>query len=203
MLAAKDSIYEINESHKLIVEMKHEVEKYQKLLSLAEQDRINIIKHNVNYYTWLACYDDAMDYFRDKQNGIKNKEGKEQLDYYKRYIELEITNKPVKIIRFSAEGWESYCKMIIFTCDKQTYEVKIPDIEKLNKEHFFDMNYGMMTLSFQESEHCWGFVGQGYENSDLRNAFQKFTDPNKHEVQKIDIKGILQGKSSSEDYCIS
>ena len=170
MLVAKDSIYEINESHKLIAEMKHEVEKYQKLLSIAEQDRINIIKHNVNYYTWLACYDDAEDYFKDKENCKKNKE---QFDYFKRYIQLEITNKPVKIIKFSVEGWESYCKMITFTCDKQTYELKIPDIEKLNKEHFLDMNYGMMTLLFQESECCWGFVGQGYENSDLREAFKK------------------------------
>lgn len=196
MLAAKDSIYEINESHKLVAEMKKEVEKYQKLLSLAEQDRINIIKHNANYYTWLACYDDARDYFKDMENCKKDKGS---FDYIKEYIQLEITGKPIKIIRFSTEGWESYCKMITFTCDKQDYELKIPDIEKLNKEHFYDMNYGMMTLLFHESEHCWGFVGQGYENSDLKDAFQKFTDPNKHEVQKIDIKGILTGKSNNSD----
>ena len=57
----------------------------------------------------------------------------------------------------------------------------------------------MMTLLFHESEHCWGFVGQGYENSDLKDAFQKFTDPNKYEIQKIDIKGILTGKSNNSD----
>lgn len=173
MLLSKYGIDEINESHALVHDMQKEVKRYQKLLSLAESDRISTIKNNVNYYAWLALLKNAEEYFYNKKNGKKSKTGKDEFDYYTRYIEFEITEKPVKIINFSAEGFEQYCHMIRFTCDKQDYELKIPDINLLNVERLYHMNYGMMTLLFQESECCWGFIGQGYENSDLREAFKK------------------------------
>ena len=120
----------IARSNELVADLKKEVQKYQKLLELAENDRVNVIKGEVSYYDFDACFEKARDYFEaKKQKKLKEKglsQNKNEFDYLVHKIEQIIGVDEINIECFSQMGYDGYLYLIEFSYQNIYFKFEIP-----------------------------------------------------------------------------
>lgn len=173
------SLMAIGKANELVIEMKHEVDKYTKLLQLAKEDQVYTIKSNVNYFHLLFRIKLAQDYFYAPKNTDKRskeyKDNKLMFKSLEKYLEEEVFKKPIKIVNMSSGGYEGYYYQIDFTIpDSDTkYFFVVPNPEVINTKNFEYAYDGKLTFGYYESE-CLQYTEKtSYCVEDITKAFEE------------------------------
>lgn len=170
----------IGKANELVTEMKHEVDKYTKLLQLAKEDQVNTIKHNVNYFNFLFRIKPAFDYFHAKPDADKRskeyKANKLMFESLQKYLEDEVFKIPIKIIDMCSGGYESYYYQITFTIpgSDAKYIFSVPNPEVINVNNFEYTYEGKLAFGYYESESCLCIEETSYCVEDITKVFEEF-----------------------------
>lgn len=174
------SVLKIARSNELVDDLKKEVQKYQKLLELAKNDRINVIKNEVMYYDFDLCFKKAWEYFdAKKENKLKEKglaQNKGEFDYLVRRIEEILGIEGIKIERFSQMGYDGYSYLIYFSYQGIVFEFEVPNMKLFIKKYFELVHMGKMSLSYEKSGSCFYQIVASYEEDEIRDSFKKFME---------------------------
>lgn len=170
----------ISKANELVTEMQHEVDKYTKLLQLAKEDRVDTIKHNINYFNLLFRITPAFEYFYASKNTDKRskeyKSNKLMFESLEKYLEDEIFKKPIKIVDMYRGGYESYYYQIVFTIpdsdNKFTFTVPNPDV--INVSNFEYAYEGKLAFGYYEGESYHHIEETSYCVEDIMDAFEEF-----------------------------
>ena len=172
------SIMKIARSNELVTDLKKEVQKYQKLLELAENDRIDVIKNEVSYYDFDYCFKLAKDYFEaKKENKLKEKglvRNKGNFDYLVSKIEEILGVEGIKIECFSQMGYVGYSYIIYFSYQGIVFEFEVPNMKLFDKKYFESVHAGKMSLFYEKTEHSLYCVVASYDENEIKDSFQKF-----------------------------
>lgn len=71
-------------------------------------------------------------------------------------------------------GWEGYAVGVRFEYKKTTFELTVPDLEKLNTKNFFINNSGKIHLMYEREKSYCETVCSSYEIDDIKKAFLEF-----------------------------
>ena len=172
------STAKIARSNELVTDLKKEVQKYQKLLELAENDRIDVIKNEVSYYDFDFCFKLAKDYFEaKKEKKLKEKglaQNKGEFDYLVNRIEEILGIEGIKIERFSQMGYAGYSYIICFSYQGIVFEFEVPNMKLFDKKYFESLHEGKMSLFYEETEHSLYYIVASYDEEEIKDSFQKF-----------------------------
>lgn len=172
------SVMKIARSNELVADLKKEIQKYQKLLELAENDRIDVIKNEVSYYDIDHCFEKARNYFEaKKENKLKEKEltkNKGEFDYLVHRIEKILDIEGIKIEQFSQMGFTAYSYIIYFSYKGIVFEFEVPNMKLFNKKNFEYVHAGKMSLSYEKTEHSQYQIAASYDEDEIKDSFQKF-----------------------------
>lgn len=175
-----DSIKEITNSELLVNEMQKEVDKYTKLLNLAKADRLKTIKENVDYFHYNFCLPKAREWHRminDNNAKIDKRRRYEEKDMYD-YLVKQLKDdffgdRDIDIVTIMTCGYESYSTGIVVKCNDFTFGIHIPNIKSLYMGNIEFADYGMISLSLKESEHCWLQLGKSYREEDIKKIIDE------------------------------
>lgn len=174
------SVVKIARTNELVGDLNREVQKYQKLLELAENDRIDVIKDEVSYYDFDHCFEKARDYFEaKKENKLKEKgltKNKSEFDYLVHRIEEILGIEGIKIERFSQMGYIAYSYLIYFSYQDIVFEFEVPNMKLLNKNNFELVHAGKMSLFYERTSSCLHQIVASYDEDEIKSSFQKFID---------------------------
>lgn len=176
----------INKTNELVTEMQHEVDKYTKLLQLAKADRVDIVKHNVNYLDLLFRIIPAKDYFHTPKDTDKRsaeyKGNKKMFESLEKYLEENVFHRKVTITGMVSGGYESYYEQMDFKipgCDT-TFLFSVPNPERISVTNFEYAYQGKLAFGYYKGESCLYIEETSYCIEDITNAFEEFI--NKMEV---------------------
>ena len=160
----------IANAHQLHLEMKHEMEKYNKLEQLAFEDYVSTVKLNTDYVPLLFGVPGARDYV----NGDKK-----QKVIYKHligYIKDNVTGVDVKVDKFTTYGYEGYAIGIYFKYDKDYFELVVPDMRNVNTKNFDMAHQGMIDIMIQDkdSDNVWNCIKASYDLNEIKKAFEEY-----------------------------
>jgi hypothetical protein len=185
-LEDEKNMYQIEQAHKLTLDMKAESEKYLKLAALAEQDEILTLKKALKcrYLRLLYPVKGANAWLRklernEKIDHRKKYEEKDKFDYLTNQIN-ELFDVDATIENFSFYGYEESAVDIYFTIKEsfpKKYELMIPDTEKLNISNLNYCAYGRLRLSYESSPHCYYPICESYSFEELKNKFKEWRTP--------------------------
>lgn len=173
-------LMEIGKANELVTDMQHEVDKYTKLLQLVKEDRVNIIKHNVNYFQFLFRIPSAFAYFHanpDVDKRSKEYKGdKMMFESLQKCLEDEVFKKPVKIVDMYSGGYENYYYEIVFTIpDSDTkYTFTVPNTDVINTKNFEHAYEGKLAFGYYKDEHYHYIEKTSYCVEDITKAFEEF-----------------------------
>jgi len=174
------SVVKIARTNELVDDLKKEVQKYHKLLELAENDRIDVIKNEVNYLDFELCFKKAWDYFEaKKENKLKEKgltKNKSDFDYIVHRIEEILGIEGIKIERFSQMGFTAYSYLIYFSYQDIVFEFEVPNMKLLNKNNFELVHEGKISLSYEKTEHSLHQIVASYDEDEIKDSFKKFIE---------------------------
>lgn len=174
------SLMAIGKANELVIEMKHEVDKYTKLLQLAKEDQVYTIKSNVNYFPLLFRIKSAQDYFHAPKDTDKRskeyKANKLMFESLEKYLEEEVFKKPVKIVDMHFGGYENYYYEIVFIIpDSDTkFIFTVPDPDVINTKNFEYAFEGKLAFGYYESECSLYIETTSYCVENITKAFEKF-----------------------------
>lgn len=168
------SSVKIAKCNELVYDLRKEFFKYKKLLELAEADRLETISHEVYYNDFDFCFDNP-NITIDK---LKNNSDE---SYLKHTIEKTIgfiigyDENEISITKTMFEGYDYYNLSIYFTVADYpiTFELRVPNMKQI-KKHFKDINYGKMTLFYEDKPNIWEFIYDSYDEKEFKDAFRKF-----------------------------
>lgn len=174
------SVVKIARSNELVDDLKKEFKKYQKLLELAENDRIDVIKDEVSYYDFDYCFEKAKDYFEAKKEHklIEKRltKNKDDFDYLVHRIEKILGIEGINIERFSQMGYIAYSYLIYFSYQDIVFKFEVPNMKLLNKNNFESVHAGKMSLSYEKTEHYLYQIIASYDEDEMKDSFQKFIE---------------------------
>lgn len=200
---------EIENAHKLTIEMYNEAKKYTKLADLALSNEIQVMKDS------LRCRWMDLSYpVRSAQKWLSMRTGK--LDGRKKYDEKnsfdtlthnleDLLGTKIEINSISYSGYDESEIFINFKLLDDSFigefELDIPDIEKLNKDNLEDLDYGKLKILVRRSttSACWDFVGDSYDRDELKSKFNEFISRNtcKMHVNRSDECSITEDTKSN------
>lgn len=180
-------LFKIKQAHDLTLEMKNELAKYQKLVSLVEQDEINTMK-NVLRGRWLYLIypiENANKWLQKIKNNEKvdhrKKSDEESAFKYltSKINELLDCNIEITDISFLGYGHEAYYVRFKIKEDdfSRDFELCIPDTEKLQKDNLDHLSYGKLRLSYQSSSCCWDSICMSYHTEDIKQKLKEWLTP--------------------------
>ena len=170
----------ISKANELVIEMKHEVDKYTKLLQLAKEDQVYTITHNVNYFNFLFRIKPAQDYFHAPKDTDKRskeyKDNKQMFEALEKYLEDEVFKKPIKIVDMYSGGYERCYYEIVFTIPNSDtkYTFTVPNPEVINTKNFEFAFEGKLAFGYYEGESHHHIEETSYCVEDIMDAFEKF-----------------------------
>lgn len=169
---------EISSANDLVMEMSKEYRKYQKLLKLAEEDRVAIVKGSVDYLRITYAINNAVKWLDMIANGKVDKrkkyEEKDSYEYLNRYLSEEIVGRKVTINSIIREGLTPYAYDFRFTLDSKNYELVVPLLDKLSCENFNTyLHEGKLALYVQTDEINWNQLLTSYKEEDFVEYFKK------------------------------
>ena len=173
------SCVKIARSNELVDDLEKQLKKTQKLLELAKQDRIETIKHEVQYFheELYSKYVDKFITAKSKGEKIrKNSETYKNFIIAQNYFRKMLQNDKIEITSFTTEGYESYKNLIEFAIGNHKFELGIPVIEKCTQRIFECMNDCKLTVYYCENPSSWNWVCSSYDEKELAEEFNKFLD---------------------------
>ena len=176
----------ISKANELVIEMKHEVDKYTKLLQLAKEDQVYTITHNVNYFNFLFRIKPAQDYFHAPKDTDKRskeyKANKLMFEGLEKHLEDEVFKKPIKIVDMYSGGYERCYYEIVFTIPNSDtkYTFTVPNTDTINVKNFEFAFEGKLAFGYYEGESHHYIEKTSYCVEDITKAFEEFIN-NEHE----------------------
>lgn len=171
-------LIEIDKANNLVTEMKHEVDKYTKLLELAKADQVNTVIHNVNYFQILFRAESAMTYLSANPEMDKRtkeyKESKMMFESLQKYLEDEVFKRSIKITKMYSGGYENYYYGIVFTVPylDTEFTFTVPNPEVINVRNFEYAYEGKLAFGYYKGDHCCMIEKTSYCIEDVTKAFE-------------------------------
>lgn len=161
------SLKAINEAKCLMIEMKHEAEKYSKLLELSRKNFLEEIRNNIpaKYYMYLDLI---------KQSWKNFHEGKKDCyDYLTEKLSKDLGIENIKIIETISYGHNDYAFEVKFSFLDKEYELIIPDVSYIMSDNIENCNEGKIVLFIKTGESFWSEVVRSYDFDDFRKYFSE------------------------------
>lgn len=179
-----ESEVRIKNANALVFEMQKEVDKYTRLLQLAEQDRINVVKNNVHYFLsestfmfsaqkWLSMTNECD---IDKR---KKYEEKEDFELVTNYIKNMLDDSEIAITEIIPMGFNNYAWSVVFISKGVTFEITFPVIMQLDEKIWNHVCEGKIVLYHEESKSYWKGIISSYKEEDICKAYKDFLEKNK------------------------
>ena len=182
-------LFEIDQAHKLTLEMQDEVAKYTTLASLALRNEIQTMKNSLRgrwlhlTYTaegaqkWLSMLEKG-----EKPDGRKKCEERDQYEFLTNQIEalldVKVTIKDISFLNYSNDAY-----YIVFNTESDSFdrdfEIVIPDTEKLRADNLLELDYGKIRINVRNEANssCWDSICSSYHKEELKNKFKEFLTP--------------------------
>lgn len=163
------SLKAINEAKSLMLEIKREVGKYQKLLELSRKNFAEEIRNNVpaKYYVYLDLIRQSMKNFHEGK--------KDCYDYLTEKLSKDLEVENLKIIEAVSYGYDNYMFEVNFTLLNEEYKVSIPDSECITSSNIEECDEGKMVLFIKTKESIWNEVVKSYDFDDFRKYFNIYS----------------------------
>lgn len=154
----ENSLKAINEAKSLMLEMKHEVEKYQKLLELSRKNFLEEIRNNIpaKYHMYLDLI---------KQGG--------SYGYLNEKLSNDLGIENLKIIETVSYGYNGYMFGVKFSFLDEVYELTIPDVARIMGDDVEKYDEGKMVLVIKTGESFWSEVVKSYDFDDFKKYFSE------------------------------
>ena len=182
--AYKVSTYKINAARKLRHQMEDEVEKYKKLTELAYDNEIAEVKRNVGYLYLIPGVEQVKKWLITLKSGTKinKKQEREGKEFYNFLLERlsELLGVKVKEIKeINTFCYECLAYIVYFKIDdiKESFELWIPLVEKINRENYETMDFGRLHLHFNERNSS-KLICSSYEIKEIEVNFKKWLEEN-------------------------
>ena len=181
----------INSANQLVFEMQHEVDKYTKLLQLAKEDQVYMVRQNTNYFNLLFRILPAKGYFNAPKDVDKRsaeyKSNKKMFESLETYLSNVIFHKQIKITDMLSGGYESYYEQMNFKipdCDT-TFLFSVPNPEKISTVNFEHAYQGKLAFGYYKGPSSVYIEKTSYKVEDITKAFEEFiSKENKNENTK-------------------
>lgn len=179
---------EIKRAYDLYATEHKEVRRHTKLMQLSLNDYIQTLKRCVHYEGW--AYHEAFEGAKKWINICKTKydkrrkyQEKDWYDWLKTRLEQGLNITGLNIIDIIPYGCD-LATLIEFTVDEYDYvfEMMIPHIQKLSVKNYEDLSHGQVSLSYQESAHCWITTYHSYNLADFGEAIHDITINDKYKI---------------------
>ena len=159
------SLKAINEAKGLMLEMKHEAEKYSKLLELSRKNFLEEIRNNIpaKYYMYLDLIKQSWKNFHEGR--------KDCYDYLIEKLSNDLGIENLKIIETISYGYDGYAFEVKFSFLDKEYKLTIPDVAYIISDNIENCNEGKMVLFIKSGESFWSEVARSYDFDDFRKYF--------------------------------
>lgn len=186
-LEDEKTLFNIEQAHKLTVEMRLEVEKYAKLAELALKNELDVIKDSLRGKWLFLTYPvkGASKWMHmlssgEKIDGRKKYEEKEHYEFLVHRIN-ELLDEEIELLEINFYGYDCSAYDVVFKLKNDPFERKfelvIPETERLNKNNLDYCDYGKLRISYQKIPSCWDYVCSSYNEEDLKNKFKDWLTP--------------------------
>ena len=180
-------LFNIDQAHKLTVEMQLEADKYAKLAELTFNNELNVIKDSLRGRWMFLTYpvEGASKWMHmlssgEKIDGRKKYEEKDRYEYLVHKIS-ELLGEEIELLEINFYGYERSAYDVVFKLKNdlfdRKFELMIPETERLNKNNLDYCNYGKLRVSYQSHPSCWDYICASYDKEDLKNKFKEWLTP--------------------------
>lgn len=163
-------------ANQLVQDMQREVAKYTKLLELAQQDQVNVIRNEISWHQYIYLCPKAQKWLSkiesEKIDKRKRYEEKDYFELLKKDIENDFIGKPIEITKIISFGWTSSAYEIYFKCDDKDFMIEIPDTSQMNIKNFDSMHEGKICI-FLSYDHVNECIASSYDTEELKASFQE------------------------------
>lgn len=144
----ENSIIEANNAKELVDYERKEFKRHEKLLSLAEQNLVDTVKHNINYF-WSVFITASSKYLADKKSAELN--DKKSYNFLNKTL-TEALDIPIKVIEIVTHGFDTSGWTLKFIYNKTKFGLTVPNIENLTTKNIIDENYGKLGLGLYSND---------------------------------------------------
>lgn len=180
-------LFNIEQAHRLTVEMQLEAKKYAKLVELTFNNELDVIKDSLRGKWLFLSYpvEGASKWLHilssgEKIDGRKRYEEKEHYEFLIHRIS-ELLDEEIELLEINFYGYERSAYDVVFKLKNDSFERKfelvIPETERLNKDNLDYCDYGKLRISYQARPSCWDYVCSSYNEEDLKNKFKEWLTP--------------------------
>ena len=181
------TLFNIEQAHKLTVEMQIEAEKYAKLAELAFKNELDVVKDSLRGKWMFLTYpvEGASKWMHMLSSGEKS-DGRTKYEEKEHYESLvhrisELLDEDIELLEINFYGYERSAYDVVFKLKNDSFERKfelvIPETERLNKDNLDYCNYGKLRISYQARPSCWDYICSSYNEEDLKNKFKEWLTP--------------------------
>ena len=168
---------EITKAEILVHEMTREVEKYTKLLELAKEDRINVVKKYIRYdRMYPSVFDEAQKWLSLLEKGIdkrKKYEEKESFNLIQFNLRKMLDDERINVTKLSYYGYEGYGFIIDFKVNESDFSITIPNMEKINSKNFYLLNECKISL-YEVNDWVHDCIVASYKEEEIKEEYKKF-----------------------------
>lgn len=180
-------LFNIEQAHRLTVEMQLEAEKYAKLADLAFNNELDVIKDSLRGKWLFLSYpvEGANKWLHLLSSGekIDGRKRYEEKEHYESLIHRisELLDEEIELLEINFYGYERSAYDVVFKLKNDSFERKfelvIPETDRLNKNNLDYCDYGKLRISYQARPSCWDYVCSSYNKEDLKNKFKEWLTP--------------------------
>ena len=186
-LEDEKTLFNIEQAHRLTVEMQLEADKYAKLAELTFNNELNVIKDSLRGRWMFLTYpvEGASKWLHMLSSGEKI-DGRKKYEEKDRYESLvhrisELLDEEIELLEINFYGYERSAYDVVFKLKNdlfdRKFELMIPETERLNKDNLDYCNYGKLRVSYQSRPSCWDYICSSYNEEDLKNKFKEWLTP--------------------------
>ena len=186
-LEDEKTLFNIEQAHKLTVEMNLEAEKYAKLAELAFKNELDVVKDSLRGKWLFLTYpvEGASKWMHMLSSGekIDGRKKYEEKEHYESLVHRisELLDEEIELLEINFYGYERSAYDVVFKLKNDPFERKfelvIPETERLNKDNLDYCNYGKLRISYQDRPSCWDYICSSYNEEDLKNKFKEWLTP--------------------------
>ncbi|MCQ2124344.1 MAG: hypothetical protein MJZ25_09200 [Fibrobacter sp.] len=175
-----EQLADIDAAKALTREMRHEVDKYTKLATLAFADEVELVKRYIYSHRITFYLNDAMKWRRIMDDGVPAQLTKEQNEYREAFdrvvefvSEFATGNKEcvLEIPEISQQGYECSGWNIKFSFIDKMFEFTLPNIDKLDTDNYYYSHEGKFWIGVYVNSYCVEQVASSYSIDDLQKEF--------------------------------
>ena len=172
---------EIDEAKKLYFRMEDKAKEYNQLRELTYANYVSTVKNYCSsaYYSYIIPIDKANKWLHmikeEKIDKRKKYEEKLYFDYVQSFIQDNF-HKDAVVTKFYDEGFDNYCKDIVFKLDGKEYQLTIPNADHINTKNFNCTGEGRLYIRVKNGC-CMEFIASSYKLENVSKAFKDYLNP--------------------------